>query len=68
MAQINWSDVKQKLTLYNQDHLLQWVDELTIPEQQNLYADISAIDFDKLQRSVLKVKYLLHVMMKVTVS
>ena len=52
MAQINWSDVKQKLTLYDQDHLLKWVDELTELEQQSLYADISAIDFDKLQRSV----------------
>ena len=41
--------VKEKLTKYNQEHLLKFYNELTDEEKGNLLEDILKIDFEQVQ-------------------
>lgn len=41
--------VKEKLTKYNQEHLLKFYNELTEEERDNLLEDILEINFDQIQ-------------------
>ena len=40
------SELRDKLTRYEQSHLMQFYDELNEQDQQKLLADISTVDFD----------------------
>ena len=42
--------VRSQLARYNQEHLLQFVDELDEERRKELFADIAAVDFEELHR------------------
>ena len=44
MASVDWSNVRDRLARFGQEHLLQFLDELGEREKAELYKDISEID------------------------
>ena len=48
--EVDWEALKTELAHYNQDHLLQYLPELSEAQKAELYGDIREIDFSKVER------------------
>jgi len=47
MAGVDWSALRARLEQYGQEHLLQFLEELTEAQKEELYSDISEVDLGR---------------------
>lgn len=47
MAGVDWSALRARLEQYGQEHLLQFLEELTEAQKEELHSDISEVDLGR---------------------